>query len=222
MIWWMIPFVCMCCALAPSSMATQQLLGYEGNYGYEEGPGNGVPPGAGDCNNAGVIYADNPYQGWPVEYKPGDWSIVTFYYCNIYPDGSPHWGIDLGLDEQRIVVTTQRAVVRQAEACDGNSTCWNYGMGRYVQIEAQIPVNSYDQCVADHGGNLEANECWADSGWLATYMHLKEVRVDVGQIVHREDGLGITDNSGNSTGPHLHYQINSPTAGAVDPAPTMR
>jgi murein DD-endopeptidase MepM/ murein hydrolase activator NlpD len=40
--------------------------------------------------------------------------------------------------------------------------------------------------------------------------------------VYRGQALGKTDNTGNSTGPHLHYQINSPAAGAVDPAPTMR
>jgi murein DD-endopeptidase MepM/ murein hydrolase activator NlpD len=94
-------------------------------------------------------------------------------------------------------------------------------MGRFVQVEAQVRVPNYDQCVADHGGDPQAPECWVSSGWKATYMHLQETRVRVGQIVFRGQELGTTDNSGNSTGPHLHYQINSPS-GAVDPAPTMQ
>jgi murein DD-endopeptidase MepM/ murein hydrolase activator NlpD len=51
-------------------------------------------------------------------------------------------------------------------------------------------------------------------------MHLESVGVSVGQIVRYGQPLGKTDNSGNSTGPHLHYQINN-ASGAVDPAPTL-
>jgi len=218
--------MCLCCSLAPGSLATQELLGYRGNYGYEQGPGTGVPPGNGNCDNAGVVYPDNPYQGWPVDYKPGDWSVITFYFCNLYADGSPHWGIDLGVPESnpetRILSTTERAVVRQADSCDAAPTCWNYGMGRYVQIEATQRVANYDQCVTEQGGNQDADVCWAASGWMATYMHLKEEWVEVGQVVYRGEALGLTNNSGNSSGPHLHYQINAPAVGAVDPAPGMR
>lgn len=224
--WIMLPFLCLCCALTPATIATQTMLGYRGEYEYGSGPGEGVPPGSGNCDNAGVIYPDNPFSGWPVDYRPDDWSTITFYFCNIYPDGSPHWGIDLGVPEEnpetRVLSTTERAIVRQVQPCQEQPNCWNYGMGRYVQIEAQVRVLRYDECVADHGGNPEADACWADSGWRATYMHLKETRVQEGQIVYRGDPLGLSGNTGNSTGPHLHYQINSPSDGAVDPAPTMR
>lgn len=218
----MLPFICLCCALAASAGADQMVIGYQGNYGYEQGPGDGAPPGGGACDNAGVIYDDNPFSGWPLDYKPGDWSTITFYFCNRYPDGSPHWGVDFGIpDGSQILMTARRGIVRQAQTCDNKPTCWNYGMGRYVQVEAQIPVVEYDRCVSEHGGNPEADDCWSASGWLATYMHLQDVNVSEEQIVWRDDSLGRTDNTGNSTGSHLHYQINSPTDGAVDPAPTI-
>jgi len=214
--------LCACCALAASALAPQSLLGYRGRYGYGSGSGSGTPPGGGECARAGVTYADNPFHGWPVDYHAGDWGIVTFYFCAVYPDGTPHWGIDLGVPNgTRVLATSERGVVRQAEGCMHDPGCWNYGMGRYVQIEAQVRVPEYERCVADHGGDPQADECWAGTGWLATYMHLQEVNVGVGQIVQRGQVLGKTDNTGNSTGPHLHYQINSPAAGAVDPAPTM-
>jgi murein DD-endopeptidase MepM/ murein hydrolase activator NlpD len=218
-----IPLFCLCCALASTALAPQTLLGYQERYGYGSGSGAGEVPGGGNCDNAGVVYPDNPFHGWPVDYKPGDWSVVTFYFCALYPDGTPHWGIDLGVPsgEGTILATCERGVVRRADGCEGDGECWNYGMGRYVQIEAQARVAEYDQCVADHGGDQQADECWADTGWRATYMHLQEVSVSAGQIVYRGQALGKTDNTGNSTGPHLHYQINSPAAGAVDPAPTM-
>ena len=60
-----------------------------------------------------------------------------------------------------------------------------------------------------------------ETGWVATYMHLETVRVAPDSLVERGDVLGTVDTTGNSTGDHLHYQINGPGVGAVDPAPTM-
>ncbi|MCX7756101.1 MAG: M23 family metallopeptidase [Anaerolineales bacterium] len=221
---WMVPLVCLCCGLAVAGLAFQPMLGVRNWYGYspDYGPGSGEPPEGGNCDNAGVVFPDNPFQGWPLAYRPGEWGLITFYFCNIYPDGSPHWGVDFAVpDGTPVVATAERAIVRQVETCDGATACWNYGMGRYVQVEAQARVDDYDQCVASHGGNPDADDCWQATGWLATYMHLQSASVTTGQVVRRGDTLAATDNSGNSTGSHLHYQINSPFAGAVDPAPTL-
>ena len=49
-------------------------------------------------------------------------------------------------------------------------------------------------------------------------------RAKRGQRVSRGEMLGRVGSTGNSTGPHLHYQINSPDGepgGAVDSQPTM-
>jgi murein DD-endopeptidase MepM/ murein hydrolase activator NlpD len=213
---------CLCCSLTCAALGSQPWFDIQKNYGYGAGSGSGEVPGGGDCANAGVIFADNPFHGWPLDYRPGDWSIVTFYFCAHYADGSPHWGMDFGAPsgEAQALNTCERGRVLQANDCDGESPCWNYGMGRFVQVQAQVRVPDYDQCVADHGGDDQADACWADSGWRATWMHLESVGVSVGQIVRYGQPLGRTDNSGNSTGPHLHYQINN-ASGAVDPAPTL-
>ena len=50
--------------------------------------------------------------------------------------------------------------------------------------------------VIDHGYGLQS-----------TYGHLSKINVVVGQLVKRGDMLGLTGNTGLSSGPHLHYQI---------------
>lgn len=39
------------------------------------------------------------------------------------------------------------------------------------------------------------------------YAHLEEIPVEVGQIVTRGQVIGYSGNTGNSSGPHLHYEI---------------
>ena len=60
-----------------------------------------------------------------------------------------------------------------------------------------------------------------ETDWIATYMHLATVVVAPLQLVERGDVLGTVDSTGNSTGHHLHYQINGIGIGAIDPAPAM-
>lgn len=49
------------------------------------------------------------------------------------------------------------------------------------------------------------------------YAHFGDIRVAVGQLVHRETVLGVVGSSGRSTGPHLHFEVR--VAGTpVDPS----
>ena len=198
---------------------------------FNYGPGGGIPPAGGACSNVGVDYPDDPFSGWPVDFWPGDWNIVSAWYCDpeYYLDFHVnHWGIDLARldwskDPTHAIylatpwITTERAIVRQAIYCD--PACYNWGMGNFVQVEA---LKYEKQCEINPASH--AQECywaWVPSGWIATYMHLHDITVSKGQILKRWAVIGHVDSTGNSTGDHLHYQINDPSHHAVDPAPTM-
>lgn len=67
------------------------------------------------------------------------------------------------------------------------------------------------------------------NGWITWYAHLDSFVVEQGEEVSRFQVIGIGGSSGNSTGPHLHLNLQIPGAGlsgfvisdAVDPEPFL-
>jgi len=135
------------------------------------------------------------------------------------------------------------AYARVVQAAYSDPPGFNYGMGNFVRIQALSPTCErdvgididgngvidpaacYEICErdanADFNGDGQIGDfCGEELPWKAVYMHLQDVTVQPGQIVRRGDVIGHVDNTGNSTGPHLHYQIEGPM-GAIDPAPTL-
>ncbi len=47
------------------------------------------------------------------------------------------------------------------------------------------------------------------NGWQTAYAHLNEVRVRCGQSVSQGETIGTAGSTGNSTGPHLHFEVRS-------------
>ena len=121
------------------------------------------------------------------------WGDVNYYYC------AANYYQEFGRTHWGIDINAHH---REPVYATANSTVVRayydtvYGMGRNVKI-----------CT--------------NSGWCAIYMHLDEWVVSAGDNVNRGDLLGYTDNTGFSTGTHLHYQINNPAGSPVDPAPTF-
>jgi murein DD-endopeptidase MepM/ murein hydrolase activator NlpD len=70
---------------------------------------------------------------------------------------------------------------------------WNdYGYGNLI--------------ILDHG-----------NGWESRYAHLSQVNVSCGQNVGQGDVIGLMGSTGNSTGPHLHFELMNSTLGKVNP-----
>ncbi len=114
---------------------------------------------------------------WPV---PGSTRITATYPS--YSNGDPHWGIDI----VRTDVTTKGSPFRAAQGGevilaknDGN---WNYGFGNY--------------CIIDHG-----------DGKHTLYAHAQRLQVKVGDVVQKGQQIGLIGDTGNTTGPHLHFEV---------------
>jgi len=86
-----------------------------------------------------------------------------------------------------------------------------------VVLESRLDADGY-------GEYIKLRHSWGES----LYAHLSARKVDVGEPVNRGSIIGRSGNTGNSTGPHLHFamRVNPYTRGApfdgfVDPAPYL-
>jgi len=60
--------------------------------------------------------------------------------------------------------------------------------------------------VIDHG-----------NGWQTLYAHLSTLNVECGSYVYQGDAIGAMGSTGNSSGPHLHFEMRSDTYGKANP-----
>ncbi len=60
--------------------------------------------------------------------------------------------------------------------------------------------------VIDHG-----------NGWESRYAHLSQINVVCGQNVGQGEVIGLMGSTGNSTGPHLHFELTNEVYGRVNP-----
>jgi murein DD-endopeptidase MepM/ murein hydrolase activator NlpD len=65
--------------------------------------------------------------------------------------------------------------------------------------------------VIDHG-----------NGFLTHYAHQSRTTVQVGERVSAGQVIGYEGSTGDSTGPHLHFEVHKGLWNQIDPAPWMR
>lgn len=74
----------------------------------------------------------------------------------------------------------------------------------------------YGNCVdIDHGGGI-----------ITRYGHASEIKVSVGQKVAAGQTVSLLGSTGDSSGPHLHFEVHTGgddgNSGAIDPVPFMQ
>lgn len=60
------------------------------------------------------------------------------------------------------------------------------------------------------------------NGYLTHYAHMRDDAVRVGQKVKAGDVLGYEGSTGDSTGPHLHFEVHAGMWRQINPAPWLR
>ncbi len=125
----------------------------------------------------------NGQMQWPV--PSSNWITSLFQ-----PEGRtdlpgqtrPHLGVDIGGGYGTPVVAAAEGFIIVAyNPWEGQNT-GGYGYGNYI--------------VVDHG-----------NGIATLYGHLKNVHVAIDQYVFPGDVIGLMGSTGNSTGPHLHFEV---------------
>ena len=92
---------------------------------------------------------------------------------------------------------------------------WRWGKlhsGVDLAVAEGTPVYAADNgkvIVAEDSGNGYGNYIILDhqNGFKTLYGHNSELLVSVGDIVAKGDKIALSGNTGNSTGPHLHFEI---------------
>lgn len=146
---------------------------------------------------------------WPIGYgnetSPGIYGEMPLYYgasmivsdygYRIHPRTGVyklHAGIDINAGTGEIVIASRPGTVQSiGTGCTVGDYYCNGGRGNYVTI--------------DHG-----------DGITTTYMHLSRVLISSGETAKQGQILGLVGNTGNSTGPHLHFEMRA-DGEAVDP-----
>ena len=149
--------------------------------------------------------ADIAASGWTV---PVAGPIVSGYRT---VDRPSHQGVDISVARGTPLRAAAAGVVIVAVcnanfaglpySCDQDGAPWVLGCGWYVDIL--------------HAGRI-----------LTRYCHMmSRPLVSVGEYVGAGQVIGLSGSSGNSSGPHLHFEIHlngdASNAGAVDPIPFM-
>jgi hypothetical protein len=128
--------------------------------------------------------------------KAAEWKVMWEHLPYIRPvDVTMPLGDGLKFREHHPVLGSPRWHFGQDFRCPIGTEVYATGAG-VVYFAGNENDGFGNKVVIDHG-----------YGYRTTYGHLSEYRVKVGQKIRRGDFIGLSGNTGVTTGPHLHYQI---------------
>lgn len=136
---------------------------------------------------------------WPIDLNNANaLTITSGFGTRTSPGGigSPnHQGVDIGVSEGTPVLAMADGTVTSA----GNVK----GYGNYIAL--------------DHGKDSSGQTIGSGYG------HLSSIQVSKGQTVTKGQVIGLSGNTGTSTGPHLHFNfyVNSTPVNALDYFPSL-
>ena len=129
-------------------------------------------------------YENDGTLAWPLKER----NTITAGYPT-YPSGGRHWGIDLCL------------CTKSGSTRDSNGNSLSYGQPYYASQGGEVIIADWHKSfgnyvVVDHG-----------DGKQTLYAHSKSLNVKKGDVVKKGQQLGLMGDTGNVTGPHLHFEV---------------
>ncbi|PPI88186.1 hypothetical protein CRV12_00920 [Candidatus Pantoea edessiphila] len=83
------------------------------------------------------------------------------------------------------------------------------GVDLALPIGTPILAVSKGKVIVAQRGNLAGNyvAILHNHGYITRYMHMNKILVKLGQKIKNGDKIGLSGNTGRSTGPHLHFEL---------------
>ena len=146
------------------------------------------------------------------------------------PQGGGSSGYGASFNAQRLggkggglYAAPQGAITAMFGAQD--NSLWASSGGKHTGMDIAMPVGSPVDAAMDgvvsiidagpgYGTSLVINH---DNGYQTVYGHLSERLVNLGDRVSKGQRIARSGDSGNSTGPHLHYEVRFGENNPVDP-----
>ena len=140
----------------------------------------GYVPGSGEILNSDTAWVGTGMFAWPMQ--PDVYHISSGYGYRDDPmnPGTTkfHKGVDLAANGGTPILAAADGIVEVANSTDS----WGYGWGYYIKIKHQ-------------------------DGYETLYAHCSQIAVCKDEKVYAGQVIGYVGSTGNSTGPHLHFEV---------------
>ncbi|PKO17300.1 MAG: hypothetical protein CVU39_05980 [Chloroflexi bacterium HGW-Chloroflexi-10] len=132
---------------------------------------------------------DHFYFSRPIAADEVNWPLADYRYGYFFPNTDiVHTGIDIDATRGTPVIASASGTV-----------VWS-GFGLYYGNNN--PDDPYGMAVT-----IQHDFGWEGNQLLTVYAHMDRIDVELGQKVEMGEQLGIVGNTGNTTGPHLHFEV---------------
>ena len=140
----------------------------------------GYVPGSGEILGSDTAWTGTGMFAWPMQ--PDVYHISSGYGYRDDPKNPGttkfHKGVDLAANGGTPILAAADGIVEVANSTDS----WGYGWGYYVRIKHQ-------------------------GGYETLYAHCSRIAVARDEEVYAGQVIGYVGSTGNSTGPHLHFEV---------------
>jgi hypothetical protein len=97
---------------------------------------------------------------------------------------------------------------------------WGIPTGTSIKAAQVGTVTVVRNDATGYGTHLRIEHTEGNVKYTTIYGHLMKCNMEVGDVVNAGDVIGKSDSTGNSTGPHLHFELRKGTQ-PIDPAPLL-